>query len=409
MLSPDTIRNIKLISVSFMTEEIKIAVVGLGKAGLPLAAVIADSGFEVIGVDTDERKCEMINNGINPIPEEPQLDELIKKYGGKRIKATTDYNDAKDCSAYIVIVPLYIDENKNPDFRILESAFRKIGQILKKGDLVVLETTVPPGTTENLVRRWLEEESGLKLGDFYLAYSPERVMTGYAISRLREFPKVIGGVDEESGKKAYELYSKFIPNLHLVSSAKLAEFIKIIEGCYRDVNIALANELFKIANELGVDFYEARTYANHEYCHIHLPSTGVGGHCIPVYPWFLIKEMEKRGKFSYAEILRTARHLNDEMINYWAEKIILECMKVKKPLSEVKICIKGITFRKGVKELYHSRNLALAKLLMEKGLNVFVYDEMFSKEEIEKLGLKWIDPEEADVIFDPFELKINRV
>jgi UDP-N-acetyl-D-mannosaminuronic acid dehydrogenase len=256
------------------------------------------------------------------------------------------------------------------------------------------------------VRRWLEEESGLKLGEFYLAYSPERIMTGYSISRLKEFPKVIGGVDKESGVKAFEVYRKFIPNLHLVSSARVAEFIKLMEGCYRDVNIALANELFKIANELGVDFYEAREYANHEYCHIHLPSTGVGGHCIPVYPWFLIKEMERRGKFSFAKLLRTARELNDEMINYWAEKIVLECMKINKPLNNVKICIKGITFRKGVKDLYHSRNFALVKLLIEKGLNVFVYDEMFSKEEIEKLGLRWIEPNEADVVFDAFELKI---
>ena len=386
----------------------KIAVVGLGKAGLPLAAVIADSGFEVIGVDIDKRKCEMINNGINPIPEEPGLDELIKKHGGKNLVATPRYEDAADCNVFVVIVPLFVDENYNPDFRILENAFRNVGKILKRGNLVVLETTVPPMTTETIVRRWLEEESGLKLGEFYLAYSPERIMTGYSISRLKEFPKVIGGVDKESGIKAFEVYRKFIPNLHLVSSARVAEFIKLMEGCYRDVNIALANELFKIANELGIDFYEAREYANHKYCHIHLPSTGVGGHCIPVYPWFLIKEMERKGKFSYARLLKTARELNDEMINYWAEKIVIECMKVNKPLKDVKICIKGITFRKGVKELYYSRNLALAKLLMEKELNVFVYDEMFSREEVERIGLRWIEPSDADIVFDTFELKFQR-
>lgn len=385
-----------------------ISVVGLGRAGLPLAAVIADSGFKVIGVDIDKKKCEMINKGINPISEELGLDELIRKHGGKNLIATPKYEDAKDCNVYIIIVPLFVDENYNPDFSVLERAIRSVGRILKKGDLVVLETTVPPMTTETLVKRWLEEESGLKLGDFYLAYSPERIMTGYSISRLREFPKVIGGVDEESGRKAFEIYRKFIPNLHLVSAARVAEFIKLMEGCYRDVNIALANELFKIANELGIDFYEAREYANHEYCHIHLPSTGVGGHCIPVYPWFLIKEMEKKEKFDYVKLLRTAREINDEMINYWAEKIILECLKVNKPIKDVKICIKGITFRKGVKELYHSRNLALAKLLMKKGLNVFVYDELFSRDEVEKMGLRWIEPDEADIVFDCFELRVMR-
>ena len=171
-----------------------------------------------------------------------------------------------------------------------------------------------------------------------------------------------------------------------------------------DVNIGLANELLKIADTLKIDFYEAREYANHEYCHIHLPSTGVGGHCIPVYPWFLVKEMERLEKFSHSRLLRTSREVNDEMIDYWAEKIIAGCMSVKKPLNEVKICVKGITFRSGVKELYHSRNLALAKFLMEKGLDVYVYDELFAEKEILGMGLKFIEPVEADFVFDGFKL-----
>ena len=384
-----------------------IAVIGLGKAGLPLASIIADNGFEVIGVDIDEKRCEDINKGKNPIPEESGLDELIKDHGGKNLVATSSYEDAKGCNVFIIIVPLFTDENNNPDFSILESAFRSIGKILGRGDLVVLETTVPPMTTEKLARKWLEEESGLPLGEFYLAYSPERIMTGYSISRLKEFPKVVSGVNKESGTKAFKVYKGFIPNLHLVSSARVAEFIKLMEGCYRDVNIGLANELLKIADELGVDFYEAREYANHEYCQIHRPSTGVGGHCIPLYPWFLIKEMERREKFSYTRLLRTAREVNNEMVNYWAEKIVLECMRINKPLNEVKICIKWITFREGVKELYHSRNLVLAKILMEKGLDVYVYDEMFSREEIKAIGLRFIEPKDADLIFDCFELKIE--
>jgi len=386
----------------------KISVVGLGKAGLPLAAVVVDNGFDVIGIDLNKKRCNQINRGINPIPEEHSLDELIKKYGGKRLFATPDYKKAKDCNLFIVIVPLFIDEYFKPDFIYLENAFRSIGKILKRGDCVVLETTVPPLTTETLVKNWLEEESGLKLGDFYLAHSPERIMTGYSISRLREFPKVIGGVDEESGKKIYAIYKKFIPNLQLVSGARTAELIKIVEGCYRDVNIALANELFRISEELNIDFFEVRKYANHEYCHIHMPSTGVGGHCIPVYPWFLINEMEKKEKFSHIQLLRKAREINDEMIEYWAEKILSEYSKINKPLNEIKICIKGITFRKGVKELHYSRNLALVNLLKEKGLDVYVYDELFSKEEIENMGLRYIQPKKSDLVFDCFKLKIDR-
>lgn len=385
----------------------KLAVIGLGKAGLPIAGVIANGGFDVIGVDIDEKKCNQINRGINPITEEQSLNELIKKHGGKNLIAASKYESAKECNFFIIIVPLFIDENHNSDFSLLENAIRNVGKILKKGDCVVLETTVPPQTTETIVRKWLEEESGLKFGEFYLACSPERIMTGYSISRLKEFPKIIGGVDERSGNIAFEVYKKFIPNMYLVSSARIAEFIKVIEGCYRDVNIALANELFKISEEIDVGFYEAREYANHQYCNIHLPSTGVGGHCIPYYPWFLINEMEKRGKYDYSNLLRTSREINDQMKNYWAEKIILKCLQVDKSLKEIKICINGITYRKGVKEMINSINLALVKLLMQKGLNVYVHDELFTRDEIVEMGLTFIEPEDADIIFDSFDLVIK--
>jgi UDP-N-acetyl-D-mannosaminuronic acid dehydrogenase len=383
-----------------------IAVFGLGRAGLPLAAVIADSGLKVIGVDLDLERCEEINKGVNPIPEEPELDNLIKKYGGKKLVATADYKHATECNFFIIIVPVFIDDDHNPDFKFLKDASKSIGKILNKEDCVVLETTVPPKTTETLVKKWLDDESGLSFGDFYLAYSPERIMTGHSISRLKEFPKVIGGVDKVSGEQAFSVYKKFIPNLSLVSSARVAEFIKVIEGCYRSTNIALANELFKIADELDVDFFEAREYANHRYCDIHLPSTGVGGHCIPVYPWFLIKELDNRGMYNCSALLKTSQKINDEMVDYWAEKIVLECMKIEKPLNEVKICVKGITFREGVKSLYNSRNLALTKLLDEKGLDVYVYDELFTQDEFKQLNLAFARPDDVDIVFDAFRLEI---
>ncbi|NPV62378.1 MAG: nucleotide sugar dehydrogenase [Methanotrichaceae archaeon] len=385
-----------------------IAVVGLGNAGLPLAAVIADRGIQVVGVDVNEKRCQLINEGRNPIPQEEGLGDLIKRHGGRKLLATPRFEDASDCRTFIIIVPLFVDQSFNPDFGIMESAVRSVGRVLKKGDLVVLETTVPPGTTEALVQSWLAESSGLDSSDFHLAYSPERIMTGYSISRLREFPKVIGGRDEESGFLAHQVYSSFISNLHLVSSTRVAELIKVMEGCYRDVNIALANELFKIAQDLDVNFLEARQNANHQYCHIHLPSTGVGGHCIPVYPWFLIKEMEKREGFDNCRLLRTARELNDDMARYWAEKILLACLHVDRPLSLVRICIKGITFREGVKEFYHSRNLVLAKILRDKGLDVYVCDPLLSPEETEQKGFRYLSPEEADVVFDPFAISFEK-
>ena len=387
-----------------MQNSAEIAVIGLGNAGLPLAAVIADCGIAVIGVDVNEGRCLTINRGDNPIAEEAGLKELLKRHGGKRLIATPHFQDAAGCRTFIVIVPVFVDASYNPDFSIMKSALESLGKILKKGDLVVLETTFPPKTTEDMAEKLLCRSSGLLPGDFYLAYSPERIMTGYSISRLKEFPKVIGGRDEESGMVAYQVYSRFINNLHLVSSSRVAEMIKVMEGCYRDVNIALANELFKICQDMEVDFFEARDKANHQFCHIHLPSTGVGGHCIPVYPWFLIKEMEKREHFSHCRLLRAGREINDEMIEYWAERILMQCLKIDKPLSSIRICIKGITYRAGVREFYHSRNLALAKLLADKGLDVYVSDPLLSGEEVEGRGLRFIKPEEADLVFDPFAL-----
>jgi len=385
----------------------EIAVIGLGNAGLPLAAVIADRGMAVLGVDINEERCWQINQGANPIPEEKGLGELIAQHGGRSLIATTDFEDARGCKSFIVIVPLLVDESNHPDFSIMEKALQSLGRILKKGDLVVLETTFPPGTTSGRVRRLLCESSGLAEGEFFLAYSPERIMTGYSISRLREFPKVIGGTDEESGLVAYQLYRQFISNLHLVSSASVAEMTKVMEGCYRDVNIALANELYKICQDLGVDFSEAREMACHQFCHIHLPSTGVGGHCIPVYPWFLIKEMERREAFDKCRLLHTSRIINDDMIHYWAERILLQCLRINKPLSDIKICIKGITFRAGVREFYHSRNLALAKLLCDRGLNVYVADPLLDESEVAARGFRSINPDEADLVFDPFQLSFE--
>ncbi len=383
--------------------------IGLGKAGLPLAAVIAEAGLDVLGVDLDEKRCKQINAGSNPIPEEAGLEKLIKNYGGKNLVATSKYSDAKDCTFFIVIVPLFIDEQNNADFSLLETAFRNVGTLLKKGDCVVLETTVPPGTTETMVRTWLEKESGLEVGDFYLAHSPERIMTGYSISRLKEFPKIIGGIDATSGKKAYEVYKRFIGSLSMVSSARVAEFVKVIEGCYRFTNIALANELFKIADELDLDFLEAQKAANHEFCHIHLPSTGVGGHCIPVYPWFLIKQMQKQKKDEYTTLLNASHKVNEEMIEFFAQRIIQYCKNINKPLKKIRICITGVSFRKGVKSTYKSRNIALAKHLQNLGMDVYVSDELYNKEEIQQMKLSFLPPEEADIVFDPYTLLIEGI
>ena len=350
----------------------KISVIGLGKAGLPLAAVIADSGLDVLGVDLDKNKVEMINKGINPIEEEPGLKELIKKHGNKKLKATSDaVNAAKQCNVHIVIVPLFIDGNKKPDFSIIKNAMEALSKGLKKEDIVVLETTVPVGTTENIVKNTLEKGSKLKAGiDFYLAYSPERIMTGYSISRYKEFPKLIGGINKESTEKAFEVYKQFSKPIK-VSNARTAELAKVAEGIYRDVNIALANELFKVSEHYNVDFWEMKEAAKHQYCNILEPGN-VGGHCIPVYPWFLINELD-------VPLIKTARALNDDMINYYFENI----KKIVGKKSNAKIGIIGLSYREGVKERAYSRSIAMISLLKKNGYEVYGIDPLYSEEETE--------------------------
>ncbi|MBS3132149.1 nucleotide sugar dehydrogenase [Candidatus Woesearchaeota archaeon] len=355
-----------------MSSGFKVSVIGLGKAGLPLAAVIADAGIEVIGVDVDKQRAEDINSGKNPIPEENGLSELIKKNHGKNLKATSDpIAAAKESNAHIVIVPLFIDEStKKPDFSIIEKAMENVGKGLKKGDIVVLETTVPVKTTETLAKGILEKNSKLKAGtDFYLAHSPERIMTGYSISRFREFPKLVGGINSESTEKAFGLYKKFA-NPVKVSNAGTAELAKIAEGIYRDVNIALANELLKVSEKYGIDFWEMKEAARHQYCSILEPGN-VGGHCIPVYPWFVLNEME-------APLIKEARKLNDGMAEYYVKKAINIAGKGKK------IGIVGLSYREGVKEKAYSRAFAVIRLLRDKGYEVYGIDAMYNENEIKK-------------------------
>lgn len=384
----------------------KINVIWLWKAGLPLAAHIAKKWIKVIWIDIDQKRCDLINNWWNPIPEEFGLAELLQKHGWKELFATSDYRETKEWNVFIVIVPLFIDIHNNPDYSIVDTVTKSIGQKLKKWDTVIFETTFPPATTESRLKDILEKESWLKESiDFFLWYSPERIMTWVSLSRFEEFPKVIGWVSEISSNISYDIYSQFIPNLNKVKNAKTAEYIKVIEWCYRDSNIALANELYKIAEELDIDFYEAREFANHQYCNIHTPSTWVWGHCIPVYPHFLIKKMDALNKESYRTFLSISRDVNENMINYWAEKIVLKALEINKPLKEVSILVKWITYRQWVKELYHSRNHALAKLLKTKGLNLFVSDEMYSEAEINELWFNYAT--NSDIEFDCFSLELK--
>lgn len=366
----------------------KVSVYGVGKVGLPLVAVIAESGFSVIGVCRNKKKASEINQGQNPIPEEPRLSNLLKKHASKRIFITTDgVKASKKTQIHIIIVPLFIDKDKKPDFKNIKDSAKQIALGLKKGDLVVLETTVPVGTTRNFVGKILERGSGFKAGrDFSLAHSPERAMTGFVISRYRDYPKVIGGIDKKSKEKAARFYRYFCKEVVEVESLEVAEMSKIFEGVFRDVNIALANELFKVCQELNINFWKVRKAANYKTNTNILEPGNVGGHCIPIYPWFLINKLN-------VPLIKTARLLNDSMINFYKNKVIELTEKDKNTNKNKKknILVIGISFREGVKEIVYSRSFPLIRLLERKGFRVFVYDPLYSKQEIENLKLKYLD------------------
>jgi len=224
----------------------KKAVIGLGKAGLPLAAVMASSGLSVVGIDTDRRRCEEINRCHNPISEEPGLAAILQKHGGKNLYCTDSYKEkSSEIDTYIIIVPLFVDDTNKPDFSILDRAFDSLQKVLKPDDCVILETTVPIGTVENRFKPILDKAKV----PYDLGYSPERIMTGKSISRYQEFPKVVSGISEKSLKRVIELYSSFCRHVIPVSCVKMAEFVKVCEGVFRDTNIALANEIYKVCEQ----------------------------------------------------------------------------------------------------------------------------------------------------------------
>jgi len=355
-----------------------VSVVGLGKAGLPLAVVIADAGHFVLGVDVSQKVVDMINRGECPVKGEPGLPEMVKKHHGKNLHASSDPVDSsRKTTTHIVIVPLYIDDKYQPDFAIIDSAMAGVGKGLKRGDLVVVETTMPVGTTSNRLRGILERESGLKAGsDFYLAYSPERIMTGFSISRFKEFPKIVGGVSKESTERAFKFYSTFCKRVSKVDNTETAEMTKIAEGVYRDVNIAIANELLKVCEEYGIDFWKMREAANHEYCNILEAGCGVGGHCIPVYPQFIIQDFKKKGRV--VPLASAAREVNDGMAEYYFKKVTAALEAKGKTLSGAKVAVVGLAFREGVDETFYTRAKPLVRMLKEGGAVVYGIDPMIS-------------------------------
>ena len=369
-----------------MTSEARVAVVGLGKIGLPLAVLYASNGARVLGCDLNPGTVAAINEGSCPVFGEPGLEEALSAALLQgRLSATTDTTAAvRDSDVVVIIVPVGIDESRRADFSNLDVAAEAVGRGLKAGTLVILETTVPVGVTRGRLRRRLMAASGLRsAGDFLLAYSPERVSSGSMLRDLHTYPKLVGGIDAASVEAAIAFYRRVLDaEVMPVSDAETAEFAKLAESVYRDVNIALANELARSADQLGIDFNEASAMANSQpYSHLHAPGLGVGGHCIPVYPYFLPE--------GTSDLVTLGRRINDSMARYGVD--LLDSALIDQTgvgLRGRDVLILGLAYRGGVKEATLSSTLLVAKALEERGAQPLVHDPLFSDAEIQALGLK---------------------
>jgi UDP-N-acetyl-D-glucosamine dehydrogenase len=382
-----------------------IAVVGLGKIGLPLATQYASKGFRVTGVDINRRLVSEINSGIEPFPGEDNLQLLMKEaVASGHLTATTEFTDAiPSADVVVVVVPLIVGLDDQPDFSILDSATKSIGLNLRKNTLVIYETTLPIGTTRGRWKPQLEKWSGLVEGtDFDVVFSPERVLTGRVFADLKKYPKLIGALTrsgEEAATRFYTQVLDFDPRPDLarpngvwnLGNPEAAEMAKLAETTYRDVNIGLANQFALHADEIGVDIYDVIEACNSQpYSHIHRPGISVGGHCIPVYPRLYLSTDRNPG------VVGAARHLNSQMPLLAVRKL----GELLGPLASKEILIFGVAYRPGVKEDAYSGAHVLRDTLISEGASVVVLDPLYSHDELRELGF------EPCVNFDTVEAAI---
>jgi len=372
---------------------LNITIIGMGKIGLPLAVYFSRKKSKVTGLDINQEVVDKINNAVEPFPGENELSKYLKKSIKKgSLKATSDIETAIiSANVIIICIPLIIDQNNDPVFGNMDMVVENIGKFVQPGTVVIFETTLPVGTTRKRFAPILESISKLSIGsDLFVAFSPERVFTGRFFEDISKYPKIVGGVTPVCTDKAVNFYRQIIdfkkrPDLEVtngvwpVKNSDTAEFIKIAETTYRDVNIGLANEFSLFAKKNDIDINEVISGANSQhFSHIHTPGISVGGHCIPVYPQFYLKD------FSEAHIVKAARNQNLSMPGRAIEEIKTKITS----LNNFSIGVLGISYRPGVKEAAFSGALEILKILLDEGADVYAFDPFFSKQEIELLGFK---------------------
>lgn len=363
-----------------------VTVVGLGYVGLPLACLCAEKGYKTYGLARNAKNLSMINKGINPLKDDPSLDATIAK---KLITASRDFSYVAKSDIIIICVPTPVDKFYNPDLTPVKSASKNIAKHLKKGQLVIVESTVNPGVCEEVVKPILENISKLKAGkDFYLAHCPERINPGDPKWNVGNIPRVVGALSQKGLNLVLKLYRSIIgANIRPMKSIKEAEAAKIVENSFRDVNIAFVNELARSFEKLDIDLYDViQGAATKPFAFMpHWPGIGVGGHCIPVDPYYLIERAKIAG-FDH-KFLKLAREINNSMPKYTVGLLTAALNNLGKPIHGTKIGILGLSYKADVGDIRESPSLKVIKILEDRGADLEIYDPYFS----EKSSVKSLD------------------
>ncbi|MBC35361.1 MAG: UDP-N-acetyl-D-galactosamine dehydrogenase [Bacteroidetes bacterium] len=388
-----------------MNKEIKIAVIGLGYVGLPLAVEFAKK-FPVVGFEINQGRVDELNEGHDPTLEVDDenlqavlsLDANVNEKG-KGLYLTTNMDDIKSSNIYIIAVPTPTDKNNRPDLTPLVKASETVGKVLSKDDIVIYESTVYPGATEDDCVPVLEEVSGEKMNDFfYVGYSPERINPGDKVNTLLTITKVTSGSTPETGKIVDDLYNEILLNgTHLAPSIKVAEASKVIENSQRDINIAFVNELSKIFNLLEIDTLDVLEAAGTKWNFLPFRPGLVGGHCIGVDPFYLAQKAQEVGY--HPEIILAGRRLNDSMGSYVAGEVVKLMLKSGLPVKDNKVLILGITFKENCPDIRNTRAIDVVDEFKQYGVEVDVYDPMACpKEVMHEYGIKIVNelPEEKN-------------
>jgi UDP-N-acetyl-D-glucosamine dehydrogenase len=375
--------------------EAQVGIVGLGYVGLPLAVELANVGFKVTGIDLDERKIRAINSGQSYIPDVPTKDVETLTRSGK-LSATTDFSIVKTLDTVNICVPTPLRKTKDPDMSYIVSAVESIAEHLHPGLLICLESTTYPGTTDELVQPLLEAK-GMKAGtDFFLAFSPERVDPGNPTFHTGNVPKVVGGVTEDCQRLAAALYGSAITTIVPVSSTRVAEMVKLLENTFRAVNIALVNELALMCDRMNIDVWEVVDAARTKPFGFmaFYPGPGLGGHCIPIDPFYLSWKAKQSG-FD-PRFIELAGHINGAMPEYVVSKVGEALNTKRKAINGANILIAGVAYKRDIDDMRESPALDIMGLLRDKGATISYVDphvpEVHSREWSGRVDITSVDP-----------------